>query len=82
MRKRKRGDALARRLLVVRSEHPTRELGDFRLNGRSRSALLVARHDRHSVRVHVESRSGPNTQEGTRWTTGCVAGPQSHRLGR
>jgi hypothetical protein len=37
---------------LARSEHPTRELGDVRLNERKQEWLLVARHHGHSVQMH------------------------------
>jgi hypothetical protein len=38
--------------LLVRSERPTPQLGDARFWGESRSALVPARHTRHSDRAH------------------------------
>ena len=45
-------DRLVALLLLVPSARPTRALGDVRLNGESRSALLVARDVCRSVRMH------------------------------
>jgi hypothetical protein len=47
------------RRVLVRSEHPTRELGDVRLKGRKQEWLLVARHDGHSVQMHGKHKRAP-----------------------